>query len=112
MRDICRMRKRIFYLIFLSTVCLFRGEAIGYDSEIVAKVGVEIVTKLDLDVMGPRFMVGVPGELPQMKAISEDKKKVVEETINLTLLAMEAKKTELMNSPTLEAEIRFYVDAL
>lgn len=47
-----------------------------------------------------------------MKAISEDRKKVVEEAINLTLLAMEAKKTELMNSPTLEAEIRFYVDAL
>jgi hypothetical protein len=106
------MRKRIFYLIFLSTVCLFRGKAIGHNSEMVAKVSVEIATKLDLDVMGTRFMVGVPGELPQMEAISEDKKKVVEEAINLTLLAMEAKKTKLMNSPTSEAEIRFYVDAL
>lgn len=107
------MRGRILFLVSLLTICLLGVQTPGQDSEIMAKIGDEIITKLDLDVMVRRLtMGGVPGETPQAKAIAEDKKEILKEAVNLTLLAREAKKTDLMNDPILKAKIRVQVNAL
>lgn len=106
------MRRRIFFLMSLLMVCLLGVETVGQDSEIVAKIGDEIITRRDLEVRKPTTMAGPVEELEKMKETAMDLKKVLNDTITLTLLAMEAKKTDLMNKPTLKAKIRYQVDAL
>ena len=106
------MKGKILFLISILTVCLFGVETVGQDSEIVAKIGDEIITQRDLEVRRPTTMAGPVEELEKMRETAMDLKKVLNDTIALTLLAMDAKKTDLMNSPTLKAKIRYQVDAL
>lgn len=106
------MRGKILFLVSFLTICLLGIETLGQDSEIVAKIGDEIIRKEDIEVRRPKSMSGSVEELGKMREIAMDLKKVLNETIDLTLLATEAKKTDLMNSPTLKAKIRYYVDGL
>ena len=106
------MRWRMLFLISLLMVCLLGVETAGQDSEIGAKIGDEIIRIQDLEVRRPKSMAGSTGELGKTKETAKDLKKVMKETIDLTLLAMEAKKTDLMNNATLKAKIRYQVDAL
>jgi parvulin-like peptidyl-prolyl isomerase len=106
------MRGKILFLVSLLTVCLLGIETLGQDSEIVAKIGDEIIRKQDLEVRRPKSMAGSVEDLQKIREMAMDLKKVLNETIDLTLMAMEAKKTDVVNNPALKAKIRYYVDGL
>lgn len=106
------MLKRTFFPMILLIACLITVETLAQDSEIIAKVGEEMITNYDLEVRRKRVEAGKVEEMAIMKERLEDQRKTLEEAINLTLLAVEAKKTDVMKNPILKAKIRHYVDAL
>ena len=111
-RRICRMKKGALFLTLFFNLCLLGTEAICQDSEIVAKIGDETITRQDLEVRRPTTMAGTVEETERMRQTAMDPKRMLNESIDLTLLATEARKTEVMNNPVLKAKIRFYVDGL
>lgn len=106
------MRRKILFLVSLLTVCLLGIETLGQDSEMVAKVGDEIIRRQDLEVRRPTTVMGTVEEMERMKETAMDLKRILNEAIDLTLLATEAKKTNVVNNPALKAKIRYYVDGL
>lgn len=106
------MKKGVLFLTLIFTLCLFGAEAICQDSEIVARIGDQIIRKQDLEVRKPKSTMGPVEEADRAREMAMDPKRILNEAIDLTLLAMEAKKTDLMNNPDLKARIRYYVDGL
>ncbi len=61
------MRWRMLSLMSLLMVCLLGVETAGQDSEVVAKIGDEIISKQDLEVRRPKSMAGTVEELGKTK---------------------------------------------
>jgi len=106
------MRRSVFILIICLMASLGSAIAGGQDSEIAAKIGDEIIKRGDLEVRKKKVAAGPIEELATAKEMREDERRLLNEAIDLTLLAMEAKKAGLLNDLTLKAKIRYQVDLL